>query len=356
MSGDNPFVATVVDPVVDRIDRLQRRRRLLAFPFAVFKRYGEDNGGWVSALISYYGFFSLFPLLVVFVSVATWILGDRPDLLHRVLEAVWSRVPFGAAGLQESVEDEVQTFQANVWVMIVSIAVTLWGGMGVVRVLQDAVNIVWGVARFRRPGFFPKLARGLAILGLLGLGLVTFGVVAGLTVTVTVPAAGLVVVAIANVVLGALIVIAMYHLSIAEPTPTSDFVPGAILMSVGGYGLSLVAGIYVQDVIARTSGIYGPFASTIGLLAYVSLIVQLFVVATEVNVVRAKCLWPRSLTGRALGTPDARAVEVTLRRERMLSHQQLTERGLTEAAAAEVGAEDVEPPPPSSPPSSRMTE
>jgi uncharacterized BrkB/YihY/UPF0761 family membrane protein len=321
----------------------------------VFKRYGEDNGGWVSALISYYGFFSLFPLLVVFVSVATWILGDRPDLLHRVLEAVWSRVPFGAAGLQESVEHEVQTLQANVWVMIVSIAVTLWGGMGVVRVLQDAVNIVWGVARFRRPGFFPKLARSLAILGLLGLGLVTFGVVAGLTVTATVPAAGLVAAAIANVVLGALIAIAMYHLSIAEPTPTSDFVPGAILMAVGGYGLNLVAGIYVQDVIARTSGIYGPFATTIGLLAYVSLIVQLFVVATEVNVVRAKHLWPRSLTGRALGTPDARAVEVTLRRERMLSHQQLTERGLTEAAAAAVDAEDVEPPPPSSP-SSGMTE
>jgi hypothetical protein len=62
------------------------------------------------------------------------------------------------------------------------------------------------------------------------------------------------------------------------------------------------------------------------------------------------------LTGRALGTPDARAVEVTLQRERMLSHQQLTERGLTEATAAAVSAEDVEPPPPSSPPSSGMTE
>ena len=140
MTGDNPTAATLVDPVVDRIDRVQRRRPLLAFPFAVFKRYGEDNGGWVSALISYYGFFSLFPLLVVFVSVATWIL---------------------------------------------------------------------------------ELARGLAILGLLGLGLVTFGVVAGLTVTVTVPAAGLVVAAIANVVLGALIAIATYHLSIAEPTPSA---------------------------------------------------------------------------------------------------------------------------------------
>ena len=193
---------------------------------------------------------------------------------------------------------------ANVWVMIVSIAVALWGGMGVVRVLQDAVNTVWGVARFRRPGFFPKLARSLAILGLLGLGLVTFGVVAGLTVTATVSAAGLVVAAITNVVLGALIAIAMYHLSIAEPTPTGDFVPGAILMAVGGYGLNLVAGIYVQDVIARTSGIYGPFATTIGLLAYVSDRAALR--RRDRGECRARSACGHVVTGRALGTPDVR--------------------------------------------------
>ena len=78
-----------IDRAVDRLDAVQRRHRVLAFPFAVFKRYGEDNGGWVGALISYYGFFSLFPLLVVFVTIATWVLGDRPDVLQQVLEALW---------------------------------------------------------------------------------------------------------------------------------------------------------------------------------------------------------------------------------------------------------------------------
>ena len=54
-------MATFIDGVVDWIDRVQRRYPPLAFPFAVSKRYGEDNGGWAGALISYYGFFSLFP-------------------------------------------------------------------------------------------------------------------------------------------------------------------------------------------------------------------------------------------------------------------------------------------------------
>src|SRR6476646_8231939 len=147
MGDDNAGVAEIIDRVAERIDHVQRRHPVFAFPFAVFKRYGEDNGGWTGALISYYGFFSLFPFLVVLVTIATWVLGDRPDLLQKVLVALWSNVPF-AAGLQANVEEEVRTIQASGWVMLISVIVTLWGALGVVRVLQDAVNTVWGVARF----------------------------------------------------------------------------------------------------------------------------------------------------------------------------------------------------------------
>jgi uncharacterized BrkB/YihY/UPF0761 family membrane protein len=337
------LVPVNIDRVVDRIDSVQRRHRLLAFPFAVSKRYGEDNGGWVGALISYYGFFSLFPFLVVLVTIATWVLGDRPDLLQKVLVAIWSNVPF-AEGLQANVEEEVRTIRASGWVMLISVLVTLWGALGVVRVLQDAVNTVWGVARFRRPGFIPKIARSLAVLALLAFGLAATAVVAGLTIAVQFPVAGLVFVAVVNVVVVTATTLAVYHLSIAQPVSNADLLPGAVIMAVGTYGLTLVAGAYVKHVIARTTNIYGPFAATIGLLAYVSLVVQVFVVASEVNVVRAKRLWPRSFTGRALGEPDARAIDLTLQRERLLSQKQLVERGLSTETAAAVAAGELEPP------------
>jgi uncharacterized BrkB/YihY/UPF0761 family membrane protein len=304
---------------IDRIDRLQRRHRALAFPYAVVKRYGEDRGGWLGSLVAYYGFFSLFPLLVVFVTVATWVLGDHPELLQHILEAVWSRVPFVAAGLQSSVQHEVTSLSGNGWLTVLSVLVTVWGGIGVVRVLQDAVNTIWGVARFRRPGFVPKIARGLAILLLLGVGVVGSGIVAGLTVSTSFPVAGLVLVAIVNVVLAAAITIAVYRLSIAAPVELGELMPGAVLMGVGVYVLTLFAGLYVKHVVARMTSIYGPFAATIGLLAYVSLLVQLFVIATEVNVVRVQRLWPRSLTNRSLGDADSRAIELTMRRERLLA-------------------------------------
>jgi uncharacterized BrkB/YihY/UPF0761 family membrane protein len=327
-------VPSIIDRTVDRIDHVQRRHRVLAFPFAVVKRYGEDNGGWAGALISYYGFFSLFPLLVIFVTIATWALGSRPDLLHAVLEALWSRVPFVATGLQADVEREVQKLQADGWALAISLLVMLWGSLGVARVLQDAVNRIWGVARFRRPGFLPKAGRSLAIVTLLGVGLIATGAVAGVTITAQIPVVGLAVAAIVNIALAGGITLAVYRLSLAQRVSTGELLPGAIITGAGFYGLTLVASVYVKHVVARTSGIYGPFATTIGLLAYVSLSVQVFVYATEVNVVRARRLWPRSLTGRSLDEPDARALDLTLRRERMLSQEQLLERGLTAEQAA----------------------
>src|SRR5262245_59503734 len=63
--------------LVEKIDRLQRRRAVVGFPVAVFKRYYEDHCGWLGSLISYYGFFALYPLLVVFTTIATRVFNDR---------------------------------------------------------------------------------------------------------------------------------------------------------------------------------------------------------------------------------------------------------------------------------------
>jgi len=71
---------------------LQRSQPVFGFPWAVIKRYIEDRGNWLGALISYYGFFSLYPLLVAFTTIATWLLRDRPKALQRILSAVWSKV------------------------------------------------------------------------------------------------------------------------------------------------------------------------------------------------------------------------------------------------------------------------
>jgi uncharacterized BrkB/YihY/UPF0761 family membrane protein len=236
----------------------------------VFKRYGEDHGGWLGSLISYYGFFSLYPLLVVFATVATWVFKDRPETLQRVLEALWSKLPFATGALSAEVEEQVRSLDGQGPVLVLSLIVTLWGGVGVVRVLQDTVNSMWGVPRFRRPGFLSKLGRGLVIIGMLGLGVIGTAVVAGITVALDLPIVAAIAAAVANVALSAGIAIALYRIVIGTSVRTAEIVPGALITAVGSYVVTLVGGLYVKYVITRLTGVFGPFATTIGLLAYVS--------------------------------------------------------------------------------------
>ncbi|HEX3089117.1 MAG TPA: YihY/virulence factor BrkB family protein [Ilumatobacteraceae bacterium] len=312
-------VGAMIEDLKTRVDALQRRRPVVGFPYAVLKRYYEDHGPWVGSLISYYGFFSLYPAVVVFVTAATWLLKDRPETLQRILEALWSKLPFAESGsTQVEIEKRISEFSANRWVLVVSLLVTLWGGLGVVRVLQDGVNTIWGVARFRRPGIVRKVVRAVAIIGLLGLDLIGTAIVAGISVATDLPLGGVVLVALASMALSVGIAIAIYHLAIAITVPTRDLLPGALIIAIGSYFVTLVGGLYVKNVVARMSGLYGPFASTIGLLAYVSVIVQVFVIGTEVNVVSSKRLWPRSLT-TDLHEPDRRAISLTMSREALAS-------------------------------------
>lgn len=301
--------------MLGRLDALQRRRALLGFPYAVGKRYTEDHGGWLGSLIAYYGFFSLYPLVVSFATVATWLFKDEPDTLQRVLESLWSKLPFAGDDLfGNSVQQQVRDLSGQKWVLVVSLFVAVWGGAGVVRVLQDTVNTIWGVPRYRRPGLAAKLLRGMAVLALLAAGVVATAVVAGVTVAVDLPVLTAVAAALANIALAAGVTLLAYHLMIGAPVRTAALLPGAVITALGAYGMTLLGGLYVQHVIARMTGLYGPFASTIGLFAYVSLVVQIFVVGTEVNVVRSKQLWPRALTPE-LGPPDLRALELSMGRE-----------------------------------------
>src|SRR4026209_1115097 len=72
------IVSTMSEGLRARIDGFQRRHRITGFTYVVIKRYYEDHGPWLGSLISYYGFFSLYPAVIVLVTVSTWLFSDRP--------------------------------------------------------------------------------------------------------------------------------------------------------------------------------------------------------------------------------------------------------------------------------------
>jgi len=293
----------VIPKLIRRVDLFQQRHSWLGFPLAVVKKFGEDQAGKQAALIAYYGFFSLFPLLLVFVTVLGFVLHGDVALQHRVISSVRDNFPYVGRYLK------VGAISGSTTALVVGIAGALWAGLGVTNAAQDAMNTVWDVPLSRRPNFWKSRLRGLGLLAMLGTTALVSTFLSGLGSTSGSFSTGLRVLGVLgslalNLVLYGLAfqVLTVKHLAVRE------VLPGAVLGAVLWTALQFVGSYYVTHQVANAQPLYGSFAVVIGLLAWIYLGAQLTLYAAEVNVVRAAHLWPRSLTGPPSTDADREAL------------------------------------------------
>ena len=85
--------------LLGNLDTFQQRHRVVALPVATFKRFGEHGGGRLASTVSYWSFFSIFPLMLAFVTVLNIVLEDRPDTRQQLLDGALGQVPLIASEL-----------------------------------------------------------------------------------------------------------------------------------------------------------------------------------------------------------------------------------------------------------------
>jgi YihY family inner membrane protein len=288
---------------VRRIDDFQQRHRPLAFVFAVVKKFGDDQGGNLAALITYYGFLSIFPLLLVLVTVLGFVLQSHPGLRDDILNSAVAQFPI----IGDQIRQNVKTVRGSGLGLAIGILVTFYGGLGVCNAAQDAMNRVWEVPMRERPGFLPRTLRSLELLGTIGLGILATTVLSGIGAGSSVAAwmrVGAIVVAFAVNV--GLFLLAFRVLTVRD-VAWRDLWPGAVIAAVGWQVLQAVGGALVSHQLKGMQQTYGLFAFVLGLLAWIFLEARIVLYAAEVNVVRAQHLWPRSIAPPPLTEGDKRA-------------------------------------------------
>ena len=286
------------------IDGFQRTHGWLGFPLAVAKRFGESGAGSLAATIAYYGFFSVFPLLIVLVSVAGLVLSDRPDLQANLLDSALAQFPVVGTEIRRN----VGSIDGSGVALAVGVALTLWAGLGGVRSAQVAMDTIWDVPRKARRGTPASIAMALAMVAVLGafvLGGAVFAALAAAAGGMLGSIAGLAASAALNVVVFAI----AYRVLTTADVGWPDVASGAVLAGIGWTVLLTAGSTIVGNRIASSSDVYGSFALVIGLLAWIYLGAQLMLVGAELNVVLKLRLWPRSLQGEL-----TRADRLALRR------------------------------------------
>jgi YihY family inner membrane protein len=280
-----------VDPLAPAkaLDRYQRRHPRLAVPFAVIKKFGDDQGSNLSALIAYYGFFSLFPLLLVFVSGLGFVLDGNPDAQKAVLDSALKDLPL--------VGDQIRarSLDGSGLALVIGVVGALWAGLAVTLAAQTAFDRVHGIAHRERRSFLSSRLRGLLLVAVLGtlqlLSTVASGLVAGGFGGPLLVVAGLALSLLTNLVLFT----AAFRLLTTEEVPNHQLWPGIVMASVLWTIVQAVGGIYIGHVVKGAGTTYGTFATVIGLLTWLFLGARILVYSAELNSVLAGRLWPRGL-------------------------------------------------------------
>jgi YihY family inner membrane protein len=279
-------------PVVQKLDDLQRRHGWLGFLFGVVKKFGDDEAGKQAALVAYYGFFSLFPLMLVMVTVLGFLLGHNSSLQNDVVNSVISRFPI----IGDDIKKNVHSLHGSGVALAVGIVGSLWGGMGVVRAAQGAMDTIWGVPRKARPGFLKGRLRALGLLLALGLGVVATTVLTGLATAGTGHSLATKVIALAiSTLMNFAVFLSAFKLLTVADVSWRDLVPGAVVAALAGVVLQGLGGYIVGHTFTRASNTYGFFGLVIAMLSWIYIQAQVTLFAAEINVVRKLHLWPRSL-------------------------------------------------------------
>jgi YihY family inner membrane protein len=306
MTSMNP-----VERAVRRVDAFQQRHRVPGFVFGVIKKFGDDRAGSLAALMAYYGFLALFPLLLLVVTVLGFVAQHNADFQERLVDSALAEFPI----IGDQIGRNVGSLRASGLGLVIGLIGLAWGSLGFTQAGQHAMAQVWNVPGVDRPGFFPRLARGASIIGVLGLGVVATTVFSGFSLfdssLPVLRALALVVTAVLNVAIS----LAAFRLLTPKAITSRDLVPGAILVGLAWSVLQAIGGYLISQRLQQTSETYGMFAIVLGLIFWLYLAAQISLYAAELNVVLARGLYPRSIVQPPLTEPDRQALRELAQQE-----------------------------------------
>lgn len=321
--------------VLRKADGVQQRFRPTAFVVGVIKKFNDDNGGVLVANLTYAAFVSFFPLLLVLVTVLGLVAANYPGFRQDTVEAVAGQVPLIGHQLTENVE---QLQKSSVIGLVIGVVALVWGTSRMARAGLFTMAQVWNLPGPARPGFFPRIARSLLFLVLLGVVVIATTLMAWLSTwgywghdSIAV------ILALAQAAVNAGMYFTGFRILTARGVPSRSLAPGAVAGGICWTGLQ-EAGAYLVHHYLHTDTVYGVFATVLGLVAWLYLAAQITVYCAEFNVVLARRLWPRSLVHPPLTDADRTSMALQALQNQRREEQLVTVTFKDEDPGAGAGA------------------
>ena len=307
--------------MVSRADSYQRRHRWAGLSLAVLYKFADDQGTYLAAQITYYGFVALFPLLLLLATILGYALHGNQHLQRQVLDSALVQFPV----IGDQITANIRSFHGSTAGLVIGILGCVYGGLGIVQATQNTLNKVWGVPRDSRPSPVRARLRSLLLLAFGGASVIVTTVLSALGAAdaygASLGAGVRALVTAAAIALNVTLFTAAFKVLTARPVTVREIGAGAVAAAVTWQALQLAGTLLLGHKLKGATATYGLFALVLGLLAWIYLGAVTTVICAEFNAVRAGQLWPRSLlspfTDNANLTPaDRRAYTSYAKTER----------------------------------------
>ena len=318
--------------VANRLDERQRRRPWLALPLAVLYKMLDDQATSQAAMVTYYGFVSLFPLLLLLVTCLGFALTGNPALQQHVVHSALRDFPV----IGDQLAENVHSLHGSTAGLVVGIAGSLYGALGIALAVQNVMNKIWAVPRAERPSLLGAYGRGLALLGVLAVGVALTTSLAALSSAAESLGGNQIVDIVLRLAATALslavnagLLLSVYRILTAQAPPIRTLWPGALTAAVLWQLLQAGGTYLVGHHLRGMSATYGLFGIVLGLIAWIYLGALILIAGAEINMVYRRQLYPRSLLApdpgnTALTPADERAYTGYVHTERQKNYQRVT--------------------------------
>jgi membrane protein len=291
-----------VQKIIQRLDNFQRRYRFTAFAYAVIKKYDEDDTGHQAALLTYYAFLSLFPLLLVLTTLTEFITTSHSELQSTIIKGTTNYFPV----LGDQLSAHVSTLHKSGLALAIGILFTLYGARGGADAFRNSMQHLWKIPKSKRDGFPRSTLKSLYIILIAGIGFAVASLSVALAGTagqgLTFKALSIII----NLLVWSGLFILLINISLPKHVPFKETRAAALTAAVGLVILQVAGGYLLKNELKHLDALYSYFALALGLLFWIYLQVQVLFYAIEVAAVRSHGLWPRSLSGNVPTPADMR--------------------------------------------------
>lgn len=260
-----------------RVVALRTRSGLVDVVVGTLDGYRRHRSGRNAAVLTYYGFLTLFPLFLAATTVLGFLLESRPEWRDDLIGSAVESVPFIGRDLATG-----SRLEGSWPALVIGLLGALWGSMRAFLGIQAAYDDVWEVALDDRANVVRQRLRALIGLAVIGGSQVATVALAALVSEASLPGLGRVALVLGGLVVNVAVIGTMYRFLTSATIDWSTIRPGtwftAVLFTALQFG-----GTAITTRLLDSAETYGDFAGVLALLSWLGLHATVNLFGAELN-------------------------------------------------------------------------